>query len=149
MVNKINKKVQTRRRNKSIVDSSSTSSEIVENKTQNNFDGIKHYDTINVKKYATYKQKNYKNKNMKTFAKSLDIFSLKYTEIASRFSVRPKKKLCVITGLPAMFICPYTRLPYFDSSVYKHFKTLTSEGINFIYETKDMCKNFNPFINNK
>lgn len=112
-------------------------------------DENKHYDEIHVKKYSTYKQGNFKNKNMRTFSKGMDIYSLKYMEIANRFSVRPKKKICEFTGLPAMFTCPYTRLSYYDSSVYKHIKTLSSDVINFIYETKEMCKNFNPFYISK
>lgn len=98
-------KLSQRRRNKMLEESSSSSTKdiIVQREP---FDNIRHYNTINVKKYATYKQGNFKNKNMKSFAKKLDLFNLKYTEISSKYSLRPKKKLCVITGLPSMFICP-------------------------------------------
>lgn len=163
--NKINK----RRRNTTIIESDeserseSSSSPIIKQKKSSNNTNIKtiqeipvavddenkHYDVINVKKYSTYKQGNFKNKNMRTFSKNLDVYNLKYMEIANRFSVRPKKKICVFTGLPAMFTCPYTRLSYYDSSVYKHIKTLSSDVINYIYETKEIFKNFNPFQNSK
>lgn len=162
------KKINKRRRNTTIIESdeserseSSSSPVIKQKKSSNNtnkktiqeipvvVDENKHYDVINVKKYSTYKQGNFKNKNMRTFSKNLDVYNLKYMEIANRFSVRPKKKICVFTGLPAMFTCPYTRLSYYDSSVYKHIKTLSSDVINYIYETKEIFKNFNPFTNSK
>ncbi|EQB60034.1 hrf1 domain-containing protein [Vairimorpha apis BRL 01] len=105
----------------------------------------KHYDEIHVKKYDTYKQGKFKNKNMRSYGKSLDIYNLKYMEISSRYTVKPKKKLCEFTGLPAQFRCPYTRLYYYDSSVYKHLRQLSSDVITFIYKTKEIGKTFNPF----
>lgn len=112
-------------------------------------DENKHFDEIHVKKYDTYKIGKFKNKNMKSYGKTLDIYNLKYMEISSRFSVRPKKKLCEFTGLPAQFRCPYTRLYYYDSSVYKHLRHLSSDVITYIYKTKEIGKNFNPFNNSK
>lgn len=108
-------------------------------------DENKHYDEIHVKKYDTYKQGKFKNKNMRSYGKSLDIYNLKYMEISSRYTVKPKKKLCEFTGLPAQFRCPYTRLYYYDSSVYKHLRQLSSDVITFIYKTKEIGKTFNPF----
>ncbi|KAK6089677.1 hypothetical protein P3W45_001319 [Vairimorpha bombi] len=156
-------KINKRRRNTSIIDSESSecssspsirqkkSTKKIEKESPRKvqIDDNKHYDEIHVKKFSTYKQGSFKNKNMRTFSKSIDVYSLKYMEIANRFSIRPKKKVCEFTGLPAMFTCPYTRLSYYDSSVYKHIKTLSSDVINFIYETKEMCKNFNPFYTSK
>jgi INO80 complex subunit C len=104
-----------------------------------------HVENLTVKKYSTYKLGNFKNRSMKVFTKDMDIYNMKYMEISVRYSERPKKKICEFTGLPAMFTFPNSRLYYFDSSVYKHLKVLSSDLITFIYKTKEMCKNYNPF----
>ncbi|KAF9764090.1 Chromatin-remodeling complex subunit ies6 [Nosema granulosis] len=104
-----------------------------------------HNENINVVKYSTYKLGNFKNRSMKVFTKDMDIYKMKYMEIASRYSERPKKKVCEFTGLPAMFTFPNSRLYYYDSSVYKHIKMLSSDLVTFIYGTKEICKNFDPF----
>lgn len=104
-----------------------------------------HKEAVSVTKYSTYKLGNFKNRSMKVFTKDMDIHKMKYMEISSRFSIRPKKKICEFTGLPSLFTFPNSRLYYFDSSVYKHLKMLSSDLITFIYGTKEICKNYDPF----
>ena len=52
--------------------------------------------------------------------------SVTYTGIAAAPSLKPKKKYCDITGLPAKYRDPKTGLYYFNAEIYGVVKTLTT-----------------------
>lgn len=52
--------------------------------------------------------------------------SVTYTSIQAAPSLKPKKKYCDITGLPAKYTDPKTGLFYFNAEVYKVVKSLTT-----------------------
>ncbi|TKA32052.1 hypothetical protein B0A50_01298 [Salinomyces thailandicus] len=52
--------------------------------------------------------------------------SVTYTSIAAAPSLKPKKKYCDITGLPAKYTDPKTGLFYFNAEVYKVVKGLST-----------------------
>lgn len=53
-----------------------------------------------------------------------------------RISVKPRKKLCDFTGMPAPYTCPRTSLRYCNLSVYKYLRSLSSEHNEKYYEIK-------------
>ena len=52
--------------------------------------------------------------------------SVTYTSIAAAPSLKPKKKYCDITGLPAKYKDPKTGLFYYNAEVYAVVKGLTT-----------------------
>ncbi|KAM0720914.1 hypothetical protein Q7P37_003199 [Cladosporium fusiforme] len=52
--------------------------------------------------------------------------SVTYTSIAAAPSLKPKKKYCDITGLPAKYKDPKTGLYYYNAEVYAVIKSLTT-----------------------
>ena len=52
--------------------------------------------------------------------------SVTYTSIAAAPSLKPKKKYCDITGLPAKYKDPKTGLYYYNSEIYAVVKGLTT-----------------------
>ncbi|KAI6826566.1 hypothetical protein KC340_g10150 [Hortaea werneckii] len=55
--------------------------------------------------------------------------SVTYTSIAAAPSLKPKKKYCDITGLPAKYTDPKTGLYYFNAEVYKIIKSLNTTQV--------------------
>ena len=52
--------------------------------------------------------------------------SVTYTSIAAAPSLKPKKKYCDITGLPAKYKDPKTGLYYYNAEIYAVVKGLTT-----------------------
>lgn len=57
-----------------------------------------------------------------------------------RISVRPRRKLCDLTGLPAPYTCPRTLLRFFNLSVFKYLRSLSSEHSEKYYAIKTYGK---------
>ncbi|KAK4541156.1 hypothetical protein LTR36_008230 [Oleoguttula mirabilis] len=55
--------------------------------------------------------------------------SVTYTSIAAAPSLKPKKKYCDITGLPAKYTDPKSGLFYFNAEVYKVVKNLSTTQV--------------------
>lgn len=55
--------------------------------------------------------------------------SVTYTSIAAAPSLRPKKKYCDVTGLPARYTDPKTGLHYYNAEVYQVIRTLGTSQI--------------------
>ena len=55
--------------------------------------------------------------------------SVTYTSIAAAPSLKPKKKYCDITGLPAKYRDPKTGLNYYNAEIYQVVKGLTTYQI--------------------
>jgi len=56
--------------------------------------------------------------------------SVTYTSIAAAPSLRPKKKYCDITGLPARYTDPKTGLNYYNAEVYTVIRTLGTTQVH-------------------
>lgn len=55
--------------------------------------------------------------------------SVTWTSIAAAPSLKPKKKYCDITGLPAKYTDPKTNLNYYNAEVYKLIRGLTTSQV--------------------
>lgn len=77
----------------------------------------------------------FKNKTLRGLYKSMHREQHPYLGIM-RISVKPPRKLCDITGLPAPYTCPRTSLRFFNLSVYKYLRSLSSEQHDMFYQIK-------------
>lgn len=69
-------------------------------------------------------------KNAKTLSVgNMSVPSVTYTSIQAAPSLRPKKKYCDITGLPARYTDPKTGLYYFNAEVYQVVKGLSTTQV--------------------
>ncbi|ELA42483.1 uncharacterized protein VICG_00582 [Vittaforma corneae ATCC 50505] len=76
-----------------------------------------------------------KYKSMKQMYKSLAASFHPYLSLP-RFSVKPGRKLCDFTGLPALYTDPRTSLRFYDLSVYKYMQNLPAEISEKYYHNK-------------
>ena len=76
-----------------------------------------------------------KTKTLKQMHKALLAADHPYLGLA-RLSVRPQKKLCDLTGLPAPYTCPRTSLRFFNLSVFKYIRAMSSDRNEKYYEIK-------------
>ncbi|KAL1589176.1 hypothetical protein WHR41_02088 [Cladosporium halotolerans] len=67
-----------------------------------------------------------KNAKQVNGAVGMVVPSVTYTSIAAAPSLKPKKKYCDITGLPAKYKDPKTGLFYYNAEVYAVIKSLTT-----------------------
>jgi len=51
-------------------------------------------------------------------------------------------KLCDVTGLPAQYTCPRTKLRYYDSSVYQFLHSIGSESTERYYKMRSLGASF-------
>lgn len=86
-----------------------------------------------------------KNRSLKQMYKTMVAQQHSYVTLP-RISVRPRKKLCDLTGLPAPYTCPRTLLRFFNLSVFKYLRSLSSEHSEKYYDIKTYGKNM---LNNK
>ncbi|ADM11427.1 uncharacterized protein Eint_041380 [Encephalitozoon intestinalis ATCC 50506] len=91
-------------------------------------------------KKNTYINKNIKFRTLKQLIPELIEKDHRYIQISNRVSVRPGMKLCDLTGLPAPYTCPNTRLFYYDSSVYKRICELPSDRIQKLFQLREFGK---------
>lgn len=101
------------------------------------------------KQKLNYKSSTYVNQNMrfKTLKQLLPVLveqEHKYVHLSGRVSVKPVRKLCDLTGLPALYTCPNTRLFYYDSSVYKRISDLSSDCIHRLFRLREFGRTLIP-----
>ncbi|CAD25328.1 hypothetical protein [Encephalitozoon cuniculi GB-M1] len=96
-------------------------------------------------KKSTYIGKNMKFKTLKQLLPRLIEKDHRYLQISSRVSVKPRMKLCDLTGLPAPYTCPNTGLFYYDSSVYKRICELPSDRVQKLFQLREFGKTLSPF----
>lgn len=100
-------------------------------------------------KNMSYAEQNLKYKSLKQMMQSLLLEDNKYIQISNKVTVRPKKKLCDLTGLPSFYTCPTTGLNYYDSSVYKIINELSSDRVKRLFELKEFGISQIPFKKTK
>ncbi|KAM0681232.1 chromatin-remodeling complex subunit ies6 [Glugoides intestinalis] len=76
-----------------------------------------------------------KYKSMKQMYKALNLSQHPYLSL-SRFSVKPRRKLCDFTGLPSSYTDPRTSLRFYDLSVYKYLQSLPADISEKFYYNK-------------
>lgn len=86
-------------------------------------------------KLSTRLNSQIKYKSMKQMYKSLVAAAHPYLSL-SRFSVKPRRKLCDFTGLPTSYTEPRTSLRFYDLSVYKYLQGLSAELSEKFYHNK-------------
>lgn len=96
-------------------------------------------------KKDTYINKNMKFKGLKQLVPRLVEEDHKYINLSNRVSIRPGKKLCDLTGLPAPYTCPNTKLFYYDSSVYKRIVELSSDCVQRLFQLREFGRTLIPF----
>ncbi|KHN69988.1 hypothetical protein CWI42_041850 [Ordospora colligata] len=96
-------------------------------------------------KRNTYIGQGMRFKSVKHMCAEFTETNRKYIQISSRISAKAAMKLCDITGLPALYKCPYTRLVYYDSSVYKRICEFSSENVQRLFKLKEFGKTLVPF----
>lgn len=90
-----------------------------------------------VYKRSTYANQNRRFKTLRQMASKLAQQGHRYIQLSSRVSVQPGRKLCDLTGLPAPYTCPNTRLFYYDSSVYKRISELSSDCVSRLFQLRE------------
>lgn len=85
-----------------------------------------------------------KGKSLKQMYKSLVARDHPYLSLP-RISVKPPKKLCDLTGLPAPYKCPRTALRFYNLSVFKYLRSLSSERSEKYYEMKTYGQNLTNY----
>ncbi|KAH9411558.1 hypothetical protein HK407_04g06620 [Ordospora pajunii] len=96
-------------------------------------------------KRSSYIGRELRFKSVKQMCVEYTKMNSRYIQISSRISTKATMKLCDITGLPALYRCPYTRLAYYDSSVYKRICELSSENVQRLFKLKEFGKTLVPF----
>jgi INO80 complex subunit C len=86
-------------------------------------------------KLSTRLNSQIKYKSLKQMHKALSASFHPYLNL-SRISIKPRKKLCDFTGLPAPYTCPKTSLRFYDLSVYKYMGSLPAEICENYYNNK-------------
>lgn len=71
----------------------------------------------------------------------------KYLFTYNAVSVRRRKRLCDLTGLPAKYTCPRTGLYFYDLSVYEEISKMRHEVVDKIKHLRDYGKELNVFRN--
>jgi INO80 complex subunit C len=97
-----------------------------------------------MKKAMTYKNKNIKFKSLKQMLPQLIEADHKYIQISSRISLQPRRKLCDLTGLPALYTCPATHLFYYDLSVYRRIVDLSSDRVQRLFQLREFGQAYLP-----
>lgn len=92
------------------------------------------------RKKTTYINKNMRFKTLRQLLPKLVEQDHKYIQVSSRVSVKPVRKLCDLTGLPAPYTCPNTGLFYYDSSVYKRICELSSDRVQKLFQLREFGK---------
>lgn len=93
----------------------------------------------------SYITKDNKTRGIKFLTKKLKENEPEFFTLINRVSVRPKMKLCDITGLPANYTCPKTRLNYFDKDVYYHLLNMNTDTIKSVLVVKNFGMNLSTF----
>ncbi|KAI4291341.1 INO80 complex subunit C [Pancytospora philotis] len=81
-----------------------------------------------------------KNKTLKNMYRAMVAQEHPYLAL-TKISVMPPRRLCDFTGLPAPYTCPRTSLRFFNLSVYKYLRSLSSEHSENYYSIKMYGKN--------
>lgn len=89
----------------------------------------------------SYINKNIKFKTLKQIIPELVAADHPYIRLSTRISLKPPKKLCDLTGLPAPYTCPKSKLYYFDATVYKAMDDLSSDAIQKLFQLREFGKN--------
>ena len=97
-------------------------------------------DGLGKYKLLTRSNANIKSKSLKQMYKTMVAQQHPYLTLP-RISVRPRRKLCDLTGLPAPYTCPRTLLRFFNLSVFKYLRNLSSEHSEKYYAIKTYGKN--------
>ncbi|KCZ76757.1 hypothetical protein H311_02238, partial [Anncaliia algerae PRA109] len=88
---------------------------------------------------------NQKFKTLKQLQKTFETEEVKYMALFTNRSLRPAKKLCDITGLPAKYTCPRTGLFYYDTACYNLICESKIDNIDRIKSLKCFGLSLNPF----
>ena len=91
--------------------------------------------------------KNIKFKTLKQLLRTISTSEPKYFSTYNMVSLRRKKKLCDLTGLPANYTCPRTGLHFYDLSVYDEISEMRHEAIDRIKSIRNYGAELNVFKN--
>lgn len=86
-----------------------------------------------------------KTKGVKFILKKLKDKEPEFFSIINRVSMKPKIKLCDVTGLPAHYTCPKTKLNYFDEDVYYYIQDMNADTHKSILAIKNFGANLSIF----
>ena len=89
--------------------------------------------------------KKVKFRTLKQLLRTIEKDEPKYFSSQNVVSVRPRKKLCDLTSLPARYTCPKTGLYFYDLSVYEEIGNLRHEMVKRIKELRNYGQELDIF----
>jgi INO80 complex subunit C len=63
----------------------------------------------------------------------------------NRISMKPAMKVCDLTGLPAQYTCPRTKLNYYDGCIYEIISDLKMDAAQYYQKTRTFGKDLLSF----